>query len=257
MTGLGWEPIKGMSLGANVSYLYGSIQHYVYNQYNESTISARTKLYTADYSTVTFDFGAQAHFEKGKNQFCIGATYALGKSFANRPYIVDYIVTGNLATSADTMWCKPFSTPESYGAGFSYKYDDRLTIAADYSIQQYGSVLFFNVPGTNRHRASIGVEYIPENYSRKFFRRMHYRAGLHYATSYYSINGVDGPNEYGASIGLGIPIINSYNQRSTINVSGQVIHQQPSLPGMITENYMRLNISVSFIENWFSKWRVN
>ena len=63
--------------------------------------------------------------------------------------------------------------------------------------------------------------------------------------------------EYGASLGLAIPILNRWNQRSTVNISGQFIRLQPSAPGMMAENYLRLNLSVSFIENWFTKWKVN
>ena len=76
-------------------------------------------------------------------------------------------------------------------------------------------------------------------------------------TSPPNVNGAAGPTEYGASVGLAIPIINRWNQRSTINISGQYVRLQPALPGMIAENCLRLNLSVSFIENWFTKWKVN
>lgn len=255
--GLGWQPFKGFSVGANASYIYGTLSHYVYNEYSESTISTRTKQYTAPLSGLSFDMGAQAYFGWGKNRFTLGATYALGSELGGKPYTVDYIVTGTVATSADTVWCAPFTLPESFGGGLSYRYDERITVAADFSLQRYGNTLFFDAPGMDRYRASLGAEYIPENYARKFFRRLRYRAGLHYATSYYTVNGQAGPNEYGASVGVGIPVINGYNQRSTVNVSGQFIHVQPTVPGMITENYIQLSIGVSFIENWFAKWRVN
>lgn len=257
VAGLGWQPFKGLSVGANASYVYGTFSHYVTNSYSESTISNRTKQYTADLTGVSFDLGAQAYFGWGKNRFTFGATYALGSELGGKPYMVDYVITNSVATSADTLWCAPFSLPQSFGGGLSYCYDERITVAADFRMQQYGQTLFFGTSGKDSWRASFGMEYIPENYARKFFRRLRYRAGVHYATSYYNINGQAGPNEYGASIGVGIPIINSWNQRSVVDVSGQFVHVEPSQPGMITENYMQLTFGISFVENWFAKWKVN
>ena len=255
--GLGWQLFKGLSIGANASYIYGTFSHYITSEYSESSISKRTKQYTADVTGLSFDMGAQAYFGWGKNQFTLGATYALGSEMAGKPYSVDYIITSNVATSADTLWFAPFTLPESLGGGISYCYDERITVAADFRMQRFGGTLFFGTPGTDCYRASLGMEYIPENYARKFFRRLRYRAGLHYATSYFTVNGLQGPDEYGASVGVGIPIINAYNQRSTVNVSGQFVHVQPRTPGMIVENYMQLSVGVSFIENWFAKWKVN
>jgi hypothetical protein len=138
----------------------------------------------------------------------------------------------------------------------SYTFDDRLTLAADYSTQSYSTAKFFGMQGANYHRASVGFEYIPERITRKLFRRARYRAGIHYATAHYNVDGRPSPTEYGASIGIGLPIMNGWNAKSIINISGQAVHVRPGAPGMITENYLRLNIGLSFNESWFDKWKV-
>ncbi|MBO4444339.1 MAG: hypothetical protein J5814_06205 [Bacteroidaceae bacterium] len=259
IAGLGWAPFKWISVGADATYIYGNFDHYIYNQYSESTINKRTKQYTTELSGVSFDFGGQLQFEKAKHKVTLGATYALGTTFNNDVLMVDYVVnSGTSALSSDTVRLAPFAIPQSFGAGLAYNYDNRLTVTADMSMTQYGAVQFFGEPGMDRYRAALGFEYIPELITRKFFRRMRYRAGIFAASPSYTMGGgVSGPYEYGASVGVGIPIINGWNNRSIVNVSGQFIHLQPSAPNMITENYIRLNVSVSFIENWFSKWRVN
>ena len=71
-----------------------------------------------------------------------------------------------------------------------------------------------------------------------------------------SVDGRPGPTEFGASIGIGLPIMNGWNAKSIINISGQAVHVRPGVPGMITENYLRLNIGLSFNESWFDKWKV-
>ena len=50
-TGLGYSPFTGLSVGANFSYVYGEIYHYVYNQYSDSNIDSRVRQYRADVTT--------------------------------------------------------------------------------------------------------------------------------------------------------------------------------------------------------------
>lgn len=254
--GLGWSPLKGLSVGTNLSYLYGEIYHYVYNQYNEAAISTRTKQYKADVTSYMANFGMQYQTIFGKNKVTVGATYQLGHSIDDEAYIIDLVSTGSVVTSSDTLTTTPLSIPSGFGFGVSYTFDDRLTLAADYSTQSYSTAKFFGMQGANYHRASVGFEYIPERITRKLFRRARYRAGIHYATAHYTVDGRPGPTEYGASIGIGLPIMNGWNAKSIINISGQAVHVRPGAPGMITENYLRLNIGLSFNESWFDKWKV-
>jgi hypothetical protein len=254
--GLGWSPLRGFSVGGNFSYIYGEVYHYAYNQYSETSISTRTKQYIADISTYKVDFGAQYQASFGKNRVTLGATYQLGHEIGNDTYVIDMTSTGTSVTSSDTLRTTPMSIPSGYGAGISYTFDERLTFAADYSVQQYGATNFFGYKGADRHRASIGFEYIPELVTRKLFRRARYRAGLHYATAHYYVGDHKGPSEYGATVGIGLPIMNGWNGKSIVNISGQAVHVRPNAPGMITENYLRLSVGLSFNEGWFDKWKV-
>jgi hypothetical protein len=56
------------------------------------------------------------------------------------------------------------------------------------------------------------------------------------------------------SAGFGIPIINSYNNRSTLNISAQWVRRDAT--NMLKENTFRINIGLTFNENWFAKWKV-
>ena len=248
--GLGYMPFKGLSIGANISYVYGEIYHYVYNQYSDANITSRTRMYRCDVSTYNADFGIQYQGVINKNKFTIGATYQPGHSIDDEAYVIETI------SANDTIGRSTLSMPSTYGAGISYTYDDRLTIAADYSLQRYGDVTFFDAKGADRHRASVGMEYIPEHLTRKLFRRARYRAGLHYATAHYTVDGKRGPTEYGATVGIGLPIMNGWTGQSIVNISGQAVHERPNAPGMITENYLRLSVGLSFNEGWFDKWKV-
>lgn len=257
IAGIGWSPVKGLSVGANLGYIYGEVYHYIYNEYSESSITTRTKQYLADITTYNTSFGVQYGTTFGKNRITLGATYQPGHTIDDKAYTIELTSTGSSTATSDTISISPLSIPTSFGAGLSYVYDERLTIAADYSIQQYSSADFFGHKGTDLHRASIGVEYIPEQTTRNLFRRARYRVGLHHATPYYHIGEHKGPSEYGATIGIGLPIMNRWNGKSVINISGQAVHVRPAAgSNMITENYLRLNIGISFNETWFDKWKV-
>lgn len=248
--GLGYEPFNGFSIGANFSYIYGDISHSIANQYSDSNIEKHTKQYLAEVTAYNVDFGMQYQFNAGKSRYTLGATYRPGSTIKGDVLII------NTLSSSDSISCPALSIPSKYGVGFSYSYDNRLTLAADYSIERYSTAHFFDIQGADRTRASLGAEYIPEHLTRKLFRRARYRAGLHYATAHYTIEGKPGPTEYGATIGIGLPIMNRWNGKSIVNISGQYIHVRPNAPGMITENSLRLNIGISFNETWFNKWKV-
>ena len=248
--GLGYNPFAGLSIGANASYIYGEILHYISNQYSDSNINQYTKQYTADIATYSIDFGAQYQFSSGKSQYTLGVTYRPGHLINNEVLLIETL------SASDSTSCPKLSIPNKYGIGISYSYDNRLIVAADYSLEQYSTVNFFGTNGTDRHRASLGAEYIPELLTRKLFRRARYRAGIHYATAHYTAAGNPGPTEYGATIGIGLPIMNRWNGKSIVNISGQYTHVRPNAPGMITENTLCLSIGLSFNETWFNKWKV-
>ena len=109
-------------------------------------------------------------------------------------------------------------------------------------------------------KVTAGVDYCPDYMGRHFLTRLHYKAGVSYATPYYYIyspsgSRSDGPKEFSASLGFGIPIINSWNNRSTLNISAQWARQ--SATGFIRENVFRINIGLTFNERWFAKWKLN
>ena len=149
-----------------------------------------------------------------------------------------------------------------------WNHKNQWKIGADYSLQQWGKIDFpeYSVVNDkpqyaltsnlfkNRHKFTVGGEYVPQENSRNFFKRIHYRAGVSYATPYIKVNGQDGPKEMGVSAGFGIPIVNGYNTRSILNISAQYVRSEAT--GLIKENTFRINVGITFNERWFAKWKV-
>ena len=148
--------------------------------------------------------------------------------------------------------------PQTIGVGFTYVHNDKLTIGADFTLQKWGDTKFFGEKGqlTDRKKLSIGMEYVPDKQGRSYFKRINYRAGAYYSEPYTKIDGKDGAKEYGVSAGIGLPL-HLYYCKSYLSISGQFVHVAPKVSGMLKENYLRINIGMTFNEPWFMKRRVN
>ena len=108
----------------------------------------------------------------------------------------------------------------------------------------------------NRTKVAVGGEWQPDAYSNKYLRRVQYRLGASFATSYYKVDGVDGPKEFGVSAGLGLPVSRNASNRSMVNVSFQWLRSAPGNSSLMSENYLRLSVGITFNERWFMKRRI-
>ena len=57
--GAGWEMMKGLSLGANISYLWGTIDRSVINSYSDVYVNTLSKYYKATANSYKIDLGLQ------------------------------------------------------------------------------------------------------------------------------------------------------------------------------------------------------
>lgn len=264
--GLGFELFKGFSLGANISYLWGGYERTVLAFSSEDNASSLFKGYNTDISSYKLDIGAQYQQRLSKNDvLTVGATFGLGHKLGDNAVMT--IRNMNLSVGDTTTISNAFALPMSIGGGFTVNHKRSLTIGADYLLQRWGSV---DHPMTNpktgeyvltsnfykdRHKVTVGADWIPDQMARSFFKRVHYKVGASYATPYYKINGQDGPKEITVSAGVGIPLVNAWNNRSTLNVSFQWINQ--SAKNLITDNTFRVTVGLTFNERWFAKWKVD
>lgn len=270
--GAGWEFLKGLSVGANISYLWGDIDRSVINSYSDGSINTLSKYYTASVKSYKLDVGLQYQLALDKkNALAIGLTYGLGHKLGTDP-TCNIISTNTMTAVADTASFtvnNGLEIPTSFGAGVMWNHANKFKLGADFSYQQWGSLQYpvYRVVNDepryeltddyykDRYKVTVGGEFCNDEMSRRFFDRIRFRAGVSYATSYYKINGFDGPDEISASIGFGIPIVNAYNNRSVLNISGQWVHSAAN--GLLTENTFRINIGITFNERWFMKWKVD
>lgn len=263
--GVGYSPFANFSVGANVSYLFGNFTHKVALTSSDAYDYPMSRTYYAEISDVKFDFGAQYTIPLDKKQYVtLGATYSLGKDLnAINSYISQQLLSGSTVVSDSVNHInKAFQLPHSFGVGATYNHSDKLVAGADVLLQKFGDVRYFGKDNqlADRLKCSFGVQYHPDPMmmNKNFFKRIRYRAGAYYSKPYVKVNGQEAATEYGVSAGLSIPIFTRYSrlQTSTLSLSGEWVKVDPKIDGVLTENYLRLSIGLTFNECWFRKIKV-
>ena len=262
--GIGVKVLKNLSLGVNASYFWGDITRtrtIIYPATSESySYIQQMGVSISDYK---LDFGTQytLDFNK-KHSMTIGAVFSPKHKLNN-----DYTVTTQVSTTNSNNLDATLELPNTFGVGFTYNYDKRLTVGADYSLQQWSKTKFgvntsddavredFDETYTycDRHKISVGAEYIPNLIGRSYLSHIKYRLGAYYTTPYYKIGGKDAAREYGVTAGFGLPVPRS---RSILSISGQFIRVSGQESTFVNENIFRVSIGLTFNERWFFKRRV-
>lgn len=267
LLGVGVKLAKPFSVGVNAAYLWGSVDRSVVPTASNAS-NTLTKKYSTDISSYKLDFGLQWKQRlSSRNMLTIGAVVGLGHQLKNEAQMsITKLNSASSKTDTTTFLVNDaMALPLSYGLGLAFNHGGKLTVAADFTLDKWGSV---DIPGyangkyqklsgllKDRHKVAAGVDWLPNPNGRRYLDHVHYRLGVGYASPYYYINGFEGPKELSASIGLALPIVNSFNNRSLVNISGQWVRNKAD--GFITENTFRINIGITFNERWFMKWKVD
>lgn len=269
--GVGWNPVAGLSIGANIGYLWGSYSNSLAQQFFEgsSTTSnvnynTQNEEWSSDIRTYKMDIGVQYPIQIDKeNELTVGATVGIGHRIGSNVTLLRYTSQGDtIERKAD----KAFELPYTISGGLTWKRKERLTVGADYAIQLWKGcrlpvsqstatntdIVVSTDQYQNMHRATVGADYIHNPYG-KYIERMHFRLGASYTTPYAKVNGRKGPSELRLTAGTALPL--KTGSLSLINVSAEWLLRNPSVSNQIRENYFMLHVGISVNETWFMKRR--
>jgi len=260
--------LDNLSIGANLNYLFGSLEQYnmVFNDLSTSSTVIVDKIAI---KKLSYDIGLQYYNTiQNKYFYNIGITYSGNTAFnsekknyvLNTPYnwtelnIVDYLnnnyTIDTIKSSVDSKY--NVEIPDRYSFGLSAGVDNKLIIGFDYSYQDWSNVNSINdndAYGVDQH-FNFGIEYIPNKYTlRNYYKKINYRAGAYLNDSYLKLEGEQIRN-YGITFGLGFPIA---NQRTSINISCAFGKRGTTSNGLIEENYTAFGINLTLYDFWFIK----
>ena len=256
--GIGLEPLKGFSVGANVGYLFGNIVNDVYaSQTGGSAAIFEQKMEVKDYS---LQFGAQYALPLNRaDRIVVGLTYSPKKTFLGKTYITKYLQSSSgSASSAEVI--DPgevslrgnFEQAESWGAGVAFDRGDRLHIEADFTYQPWSKAKYTQLENftatrlADRWKVAVGGSIIPALRG-SYLKRVSYRLGGFYHRDYMMV-GDNHVREWGASCGFGLPV---QQAKTVINIGFEYHNRQATPVALLKEDYFQLNIGVNFNAMWF------
>jgi hypothetical protein len=274
--GIAYEPFKYLSLGVNIAYFFGNIEHNKQLPSIDNTTLARIATDKFSIRDIKYDFGIQLTYPIDRMQsVTVGLVYT-PKINAEAPiYSYDQLLDANgnvkQILKSDTIPSQSFRFPNSFGLGATYSNQNWL-VGVDGTYQAWKGMGYpsdldgmdTDVRFNNRYRIGAGAEYVIDPFSRDFFRRIRFRGGFSFANSYNNVNvynpinnsnlGTGGFKEYGINIGFGLPFRDTYTGRvSLLNLGFGYSLLQPDKDFMIKEEMFKITINMNINEFWFFK----
>lgn len=244
--------LGSFSVGANIGYIFGDIEHFTSVYPGNSTTGALVDSVTIRSHDLLYQLGIQQELQiaKGK-KLILGASFSPKLKMSAKGFESTWIDSEQINHKESVK--NAFEMAQSLGIGASIVSGEQWTAGIDILWQDWKNTKINAVSDSlnTRMKYAVGGEYIPNSRSRNYLDRIHYRAGVNYSNSYISTNSGVKYNELGLSVGFGLPI-----NKSLVHLSFDYIKVNPSVKDALSENYFKINLSYTFSEIWFKKWRL-
>ena len=253
-------------IGMNADYLFGSLTHSAATVPNSTVLSQSLVSNTIKLGDWGLDAGVQYRLplkNSTKDNLVFGLTYA--PSLPLHPTFEEVTTTNvndPLRQSITERDLAPAAaTPHDFGAGFSWNRPNKYLLAMDLSYAMWSKTPdAFAADGvtlTDSFRAALGFELLPDAYSRNYGKVMKYRFGLNYAENYLTAADIGKVRQAGVSFGLGMPVnIFGGNRASVINIALDYTHSFSDGSLRVTNDILRLSLSLTFNETWFRELKI-
>jgi hypothetical protein len=250
---------KGLSVGVNTSYLFGSMERHTTVNSDSTGFFQTNQIKANQVNDFYFGFGAQYHHKiSDTRNITFGATFGPGTSISTREMeTVQRLLPG--FTSYDTISHYEgvkgsLYLPSYWGAGVFARLNSQWAGGLDFQWQNWEKFEIFDAQENlnNTYNIALGVKHNPnvQTYS-NFLSRLEYQAGLRYGQTYLNLN-EQAINEFGISFGISMPIRRTLNG---LNVSFELGQRGSTENNLIKENLYRINIGVNVHERWFVRRR--
>lgn len=257
--GSSFDVTKNLSLGANVSYLFGTLGRTSAVEFPDSLHRLNSKI---SYSNRVHDFllnyGIMYHKDMANGlEYTFGASFTAQTNLNNTSdkVIYTYRSISGIEIPRDTIEVAEsvkdkIVLPMGFALGFSFGEINKWLIGSDFSYRQWENFKFSASPDPlkNSMQFSLGGYYNPSNSTVSgYFKRLTYRAGLRYTNGFLELRG-QRIDDFGISFGVGLPLPRT---SSTINFAFEVGSRGSKKENLINENYVKFTLGLSLFERWF------
>jgi hypothetical protein len=262
--------MKAITFGANVSYLFGTIERVQNTEFpatsltfnSRSSTSMRVGSFMADYG-VQYGFSIDSVKGRKLNEPVKIMTGIIFGTNTNLKITTDTLAFSYLYNSTgvgeikDTVRNKQgkgtVSIPLKYGIGLGFRKGDRWLVLADFIVQNWSDYKEQDkTKGLNNSATiTLGGQYIPDNQG-TYFKRINYRMGIKYSNTMLVFNNYQ-LTEQAVTFGFGLPVGYSRVLRnfSMINIGAELGSRGTTSNNLIKESFIRATIGFTINDKWF------
>lgn len=237
-----------LSLGANVSYIFGSLdaEQQITSPNITNTWNVRERTYLHG---LKLDIGMQYAFRFQQSELTLGAVLDLGNDLQGTHYYE--VIQNDEITDEEENIVDDYMLPAAAGFGISWSKLEKWRIALDVSAERWSDARFEEgYQLRDAQRISFGIETLPNLREPSYFKRMGFSVGAFHEENYLTISDNDITTN-GISAGIKFPTSGA----SRINFT--VDHFINGNNNLIVQRYTQLGLSISFFDLWFSKRRLD
>ena len=264
--GFGYQPHKNINIGAEVAYIFGSIENTLLNRRDGVQFATMHKTDT-DITGTTAKIGVQ-YFTKITDKLVLktGAVVHLSNKLSaeGNELLFSLVNTGGGVVSArDTVVNKSFESTikrpnitvissgvgeeNKWYAGIEYSFRDALDFSND--VLNQNTVISYG----KSNRLSFGGFYTPKyNSVTSYWQRVTYRGGVKFKQTGLVVNNTQ-VNDFGISFGVGLPI---GQQLSNLNLGFELGKRGEINNELVKENYINFRLSLTLNDKWFKKRKI-
>jgi len=275
--GLGYRITDKLSAGIDLNYNFGNIQNsaieFVYDDEGRLVQYQTRENNRSDLSGVNFNLGlTYKSMINEKLELQAGLTYSPKSNIASKNQRAFSTITINASTGQEFVVTgfdadlaslgldeTDLTLPSRFSIGGGLGQPRKWFAGLEYTRQNTSefSNPIVSINNTNFVDAStvaLGGFYIPDyNSFSSYWKRVTYRAGLHYENTGLEIND-QAINEFGMSFGVGLPVGGVF---SNANLGVELGRKGTTDQNLIQENFFNFQISLSLNDRWFEKRKYN
>jgi len=260
--GIGVNPVAGLSVGANMTYLFGKVDRInSYRFIDDNTAFDNNSSESVRINGYNFDFGAQYQLMLKNDLSAIaGVSYSTASKYKGETKSLTALYSGASSSiySVDTLLYDAndddvVKLPGNISFGLSLSKKNKFLVTSEFSVSQWSKAEFLGHESyfVNRSSMKLGAEYIPDYYANyNFLNRVVYRVGGHITNSHLMVN-EEQLKEFGITFGLGLPLRRSNSRINTYfeyGNRGGILEK-----GLHKETFYNFGLSFNFYDYWFIK----
>jgi len=252
---------KNLSLGLNASYLFGTMNdisfvHFSLPNYLNNRILRNTLI-----DGIYLSAGLQYFINmKNNNRLGLGLVYENSAYIWARESILinNYLGEFNSSSTYDTVRYESANKgrmviPQSVGFGVSFSRADKILLGIDVTWQNWSN---FSVMGRSDSLkdaiiAAAGIQYTPDPFSSKYYKKIKFRAGGKFSTGYMRFQNTP-IQEFSVSAGIGFPL-RTFTSQSSINIMFEYGQMGTIKNDLIQQNSFKIVLGFILHEKWYQR----